>query len=91
MTDERIKTVHLKTAVSIRRDLAEKSDDLARELGVTRSRLYAMALEEFVRKHEDRRLFEQLNEAYADGLDAEERRLLTRTKDYYRDRFGADG
>lgn len=81
---------NVKTAVSINEDLAGEADALARELKVTRSRLYGMALREFLRRHEDRRLLERLNEAYADGLDNEERELLERAKGYYRDRFGAD-
>lgn len=81
---------NVKTAVSINEDLAGEADALARELRITRSRLYGMALREFLKRHENRRLLERLNEAYADGLDDEERELLKRAKDYHRDRFGTD-
>ncbi len=90
MENRRTRVGNVKTAVSIRRDLAEEADSLAHERGITRSRLYAMALEEFVRKHENQRLLERLNEAYADGLDDDEEELLARARGYYRDRFGAD-
>ncbi len=76
----------MKTAVSIGRDLAEEADALARELGVTRSRLYALALGEFLGRHENRRLLERLNEAYGDPPDREEAELLARTKEYHRRR-----
>jgi hypothetical protein len=36
----------------------------ARELKVSRSRVFEMALESFVRDYQDRRLFDQIKEAY---------------------------
>lgn len=86
MNNRRTKVGSVKTAVSLRRDLAEEADALARELGVTRSRLYAVALGEFLRRHENRRLLERLNEVYGEALDPEEAELLARTKEYHRRR-----
>jgi metal-responsive CopG/Arc/MetJ family transcriptional regulator len=80
----------VKTGVSIRGDLAKQADDLAEELKVSRSRLYAMALSEFIERHKNRRLLERLNEVYADGPTDEEKELLERAKDYRRDRFGSE-
>lgn len=80
----------VRTGVSIRSDLARKADALAEELEVSRSRLYAMALSEFIERHENRRLLERLNEAYAEGPTDEEKEIVERTKDYRWDRFGPD-
>lgn len=66
-----------KTAISINEALFEKVEELAQDLNVSRSRLFAVAMEEFLRRHENRELLEAINRAYADGPDAEERAWLT--------------
>lgn len=58
------KEAHVKTGISIDRSLAEEADALAREMGLTRSGLYALALRGFIRQRESARLLEKLNEAY---------------------------
>lgn len=80
----------VKTGVSISKDLAEEADALARELRVTRSQLYSMALDEFIRRHESRVLLERLNAAYGEEPDAEEQRLLKSAKEYSRRLLEAD-
>jgi hypothetical protein len=72
----------IKTGVSIREDLAKKADILAEELEVSRSQLYAMALSEFIERHENRRLLERLNEAYGDEPSEEEEEFLERMRVY---------
>ena len=76
--------VNIKTGVSIREDLAGEADALARRLHVSRSQLYSMALDEFIRKHENRALLERLNASYGEGLDPEEDELLRNAKRYSR-------
>lgn len=66
--------------ISISRNLAEKSDALAREMSITRSRLYARALREFMMRHENASLLEKLNDAYGDEPDPEETKLLKSAK-----------
>jgi metal-responsive CopG/Arc/MetJ family transcriptional regulator len=55
----------IKTAVSLPEALFTRVDKLAREMKVSRSRVFALALESFVRDYQDRRLFDQINAAYA--------------------------
>lgn len=57
---------NVKVGISISRDLAEETDALAREMGVTRSRLYSLALRDFIRRRENTGLLERLNEAHAE-------------------------
>ncbi len=71
---------NVKTAVSIEETLFERAEALARELKVSRSRLFAMALEDFVLRAENRRLLEQLNEAYKDGPDPDELSFLDKAR-----------
>ena len=65
----------VKTGISIDGKLAKEADTLAREMGVTRSGLYAMALREFIRRRESAGLLEKLNDAYGEP-DPEDELLL---------------
>ena len=61
----------VKTAISIRDDVFEAAESLARSLGMSRSELYSTAVREFVYRHFRRRVTERLNEVYgADGSDS---------------------
>ncbi len=65
----------VKTAVSLPEDVFERAEALARSLGTSRSRLYALALEEYLRRHEDDRLTERINAACEDAEASDERLL----------------
>jgi metal-responsive CopG/Arc/MetJ family transcriptional regulator len=54
----------MKVALSIPDDLFESGETLSRRLGVSRSRLYATALAEFVAKNRGRKITERLNAVY---------------------------
>ena len=62
----------VKTAVSLNRELLERTQALAGALRLTRSRVVALALEEFIRRNENRRMLEQLNAAYGKPSDQAE-------------------
>lgn len=55
----------IKTTLSIDKSLFEQVEALAEELGVPRSRVFAMALEQFLSHHDSNKLLEQLNAVYA--------------------------
>jgi metal-responsive CopG/Arc/MetJ family transcriptional regulator len=61
----------MKIALSIPDDLFASGETLSKRMGVTRSRLYATALAEFVAKHRDSNITARLNTVYA----SEESRL----------------
>ena len=54
----------MKVAVSIPDELFESGETLGKRLGVSRSRLYATALAEFVAKNRGRKITERLNAVY---------------------------
>lgn len=54
----------MKVAVSIPDDLFESAETLGKRLGVSRSRLYATALGEFLVKHRGRKTTDRLNAVY---------------------------
>lgn len=72
----------MKIAVSIPDDLFDAGESLGKRLGVSRSRLYATAVAEFVAKHRAGKVTERLNAVYDtedSGVDAATRRLQRRS------------
>jgi metal-responsive CopG/Arc/MetJ family transcriptional regulator len=68
----------MKATISLPARLFNAADALARRLGITRSRLYANALAEYVAKHQAAKATERLNTIYqlhASRLDAGLRRV----------------
>jgi metal-responsive CopG/Arc/MetJ family transcriptional regulator len=71
---------NVKTAISIQQSLFEQAEALARELHISRSRLFALAVEDFMQRYENQRLLERINDAYADTTTSEEQALLRRMR-----------
>jgi len=72
----------MKIAVSIPDELFESAETLGKRLRVSRSRLYATALADFVAKHRGRKITERLDAVYASEdshLDRTARRLQRRS------------
>ncbi len=65
----------VKTAISIQKPLFERAEKLARKMKVSRSRLFVIALEEYIKRRQNRELLEQLNAVYADEPDPLEKSL----------------
>ncbi len=63
----------VKTAISLDQALLARIDAAAVELSISRSRFLAQAAEEQVRKLENLKLLAQINEAYAEGPDTDEK------------------
>lgn len=54
----------MKTAISLPDELFAAADALAERLGVSRSRLFATALAEYLAKHQTQKLTDRLNAVY---------------------------
>ena len=54
----------MKTAVSLPNILYEKAEKTASYMGIKRSKLFSMALEEFIEKHNGQMITEKINEVY---------------------------
>lgn len=67
----------MKTAISIPDELFESADELAEEMGVSRSHLYATAVAEYVAKYRTGDVTARLNEVYAEEPSGVERALRT--------------
>jgi metal-responsive CopG/Arc/MetJ family transcriptional regulator len=74
----------MKTAISLRDDLLERADNAASKMGVSRSRLVALAIENYLRQQQNEELLNQLNQTYKDPPDVEERRTVARMKKKFR-------
>lgn len=65
-------TADVKTAISIPDEIFEAAERFAREQGMSRSELYAVAVRRYLSERSGERITEQLDEIYADeesGLD----------------------
>ena len=71
----------VKTALSIDESLFEQAEALAKELDVSRSRVFSMALEEFLKRHEAKKILAGLNTVYSYApREGDEERSLKRAK-----------
>ena len=66
----------IKTAVSLPDTLFAQVELVAQELQLSRSGLFTVAIEDFLRRYENRKLLEAFNAAYAEEHDEEERDAL---------------
>jgi predicted transcriptional regulator len=65
----------VKTTIFLEVALFRKAEGLARHMKVSRSRLFATALAEFIERRRNQELLEAVNKAYAGAPDAAEKRL----------------
>ena len=81
---------HIKTAISLDPVLFEKARLLSQHLRISRSQLFAQALEDFLRHHENRQLLARINRAHSDMPDRTEQTRLKHLRRKYRQRLQAE-
>jgi len=74
----------IKTAISIEKSLFAQANVLARKLKVSRSRLFVLALEDFIHEQENRELLDKINAVYADEPDESEKILRRKARKSHR-------
>ncbi len=78
----------VKTAISIQKSLFDQAEKIARKMKVSRSRLFTLALEDYIRREQNRELLEQIKSAYADvpadEPDSTEKTLRQKTRATHR-------
>jgi len=62
----------VKTAISLEESLFNQVEVLAKEMKLPRSRLFTLAIEEFLHRRRNKELLESLNAAYGDEPEAED-------------------
>ena len=75
---------NVKTAISIQKSLFEQAENLARQMKVSRSHLFVLALEAYIHRQQNRDLLAQINAAYADEPDPAEKTLRRKTRRAHR-------
>jgi metal-responsive CopG/Arc/MetJ family transcriptional regulator len=55
----------VKTGISIQETLLTKADAIAHELELNRSQFLALALEDYIKRYNNKKIFDQINEAYS--------------------------
>jgi len=66
----------MKTAISIDDGLLQEADETARLMGLSRSRLFALAVGDFLQRQRREQMLLRLNEVYSDGMEPAEKSLL---------------
>ena len=66
----------MKTAISIDDGLLQEVDETARLMGLSRSRLFALAVSDFLQRQRLEQMLVRLNEVYAGGMEPAEQPLL---------------
>jgi metal-responsive CopG/Arc/MetJ family transcriptional regulator len=74
---------HVKTALSLEEPLLNQVDALAREMKISRSRLFVIAVEQFIQQQQNQALLDALNTAYEDSPDLEERQQQQRRRRHH--------
>jgi metal-responsive CopG/Arc/MetJ family transcriptional regulator len=74
----------MKTAISLDDHLLEQADKTARQMGLSRSGLFALALQDYLRRRRQQEVAEQLNQVYTGKLDLPEQRTTARMKAKFR-------
>jgi metal-responsive CopG/Arc/MetJ family transcriptional regulator len=62
----------MKTAISLDANLLIQADQTARAMGLSRSRLFSIALEDYLRHRRQEQILDQLNHTYSDHPDPAE-------------------
>lgn len=70
----------VKTAISMQQHLFDDVNVLAGEMNVSRSKLFVLAIEEFMKKNDSKKMLAQINSAYSDAPDATERKTASAMK-----------
>jgi metal-responsive CopG/Arc/MetJ family transcriptional regulator len=57
---------NVKTAISLEKPLLEQVDLIAHEMGIPRSRLFVLAVEEFLQRRQNKQIMETINKVYSE-------------------------
>lgn len=66
---------NVKTTISIEKPIFDQIDAIARRRKLSRSRVFALAAEEFIQRHRNQELLEAINAAHSEEPDEEEKLL----------------
>ena len=65
----------VKTAISLEESLFNQVNQLANDLHVSRSKLFTLAVKDYLKKQESKKMLVQLNAAYGNSPNEEEQKI----------------
>ena len=74
----------IKTAISLEKTLFDQAETAARAMKVSRSRLFAIALQDFFERQKSKELLAQINAAWDDEPDTSEKTLRQKSNRQHR-------
>jgi len=74
----------VKTAISIEKDLFDQAEKMARSMKVSRSRIFVIALQDFIEHQKNKDMLARINAAYADEPDKMEQTLRRKSRRQHR-------
>jgi antitoxin MazE6 len=74
----------IKTAISIEKNLFDQAEKMARTMKVSRSKLFVIALQDFIEHQKNKEMLAQINAAYADEPEAAEQTLRRKSRRQHR-------
>ena len=80
----------IKTAISIEKILFDQADNLARTMKVSRSKLFVIALQDYIEHQKNKDMLAQINAAYADEPDTTEQALRRKSRQQHRRIVGGE-
>ena len=66
----------MKTAISIPEKIFNEAEELAKIMGISRSRLFTLAIKEYLEENNEKDITRRLNELYADEKDKIEDHII---------------
>jgi metal-responsive CopG/Arc/MetJ family transcriptional regulator len=74
----------IKTAISIEKNLFDQAENIARIMKVSRSKLFVIALQDFIEHQKNKEMLAQIDAAYADEPDMTEQTLRRKSRSQHR-------
>lgn len=74
----------IKTAISIEKNLFDQAENIARAMKVSRSRLFVIALQDFIEHRNNKEMLAKINAAYSDEPDVTEQTLRLKSRRRHR-------
>ena len=80
----------IKTAISIDKNLFDQADNIARTMKVSRSKLFVIALQDYIEHRKNKEMLAQINAAYSDEPDTTEQTLRRKSRRQHRRIVGGE-
>lgn len=74
----------VKTAISVDKNLYDQANQMAKEMKLSRSKLFVLALQEFIEHQKNKEMLAQINAAYEEDMDPAEETLQSKRSSQHR-------